>query len=361
MLNQLNIDENTKLLDNLDISPKFKKTLSVLESTMYNLRTSVYAEKEKVLNVLQYFFKKKTDAEGVFEYVFEETKHTDTLGVSDVTILLSSLSSIKEAFSMLRVLLNYIDLFDKSAQEMIDEEMKNYSKILAQTDREASFASIDVLTGVPNKRMFQKDLQMLLKTPERTVSMIALDIDFFKAVNEVFGHKGGDVVLRRVARMVNSLLRKKQDTLYRLGGEEFTIVMNDTDQDQASKVCERLRREIEQMDIPPMPVDNETHFREFWEEGKFRVIRDDEILVYDRSAGAVKKYDRKSLRETGRIDTPIEPLKEERVWITISFGIATYPLNSSNLLELQETADSALNRAKDQGRNRVIVSNRKAA
>jgi diguanylate cyclase (GGDEF)-like protein len=100
----------------------------------------------------------------------------------------------------------------------------------------------DALTGVPNRRSFDRALEQEIARARRRdqpLGVIGLDIDHFKQVNDTHGHEGGDEVLRCFARIVASVLRK-EDSLYRCGGEEFEVILTFADRASLSVVAERI-------------------------------------------------------------------------------------------------------------------------
>ncbi|AQR64986.1 hypothetical protein BXU06_07840 [Aquaspirillum sp. LM1] len=118
----------------------------------------------------------------------------------------------------------------------------------------------DALTGVHNRRYFDQRLDEEITRSHRQGSMLAglfLDIDFFKRINDTWGHPAGDAVLQEVARRVKEQLRIT-DTLARYGGEEFAALLVQADASQAVRVAERIRAAVaaspvclgEGMDIP---------------------------------------------------------------------------------------------------------------
>lgn len=103
-------------------------------------------------------------------------------------------------------------------------------------------AHIDELTGLYNRRYASSFFENLESGEKWCVAM--LDIDDFKAVNDTYGHAAGDVVLETLARTVKSSLRKT-DLVFRWGGEEFLILIKDIDKNAASKILDKLRKNIE--------------------------------------------------------------------------------------------------------------------
>lgn len=104
-------------------------------------------------------------------------------------------------------------------------------------------ASTDALTGLNNRREFESGMVREMERARRmnvALSLAIIDIDFFKSINDQHGHDGGDIVLREVAQMLKSQIRKS-DLLARIGGEEFALVMLGTPPPGAWVVLERLR------------------------------------------------------------------------------------------------------------------------
>lgn len=112
-------------------------------------------------------------------------------------------------------------------------------------------AERDPLTGLLNRRAFTNKAQSLVQRKgqaTKQISIIIFDIDHFKQVNDNHGHLLGDHVLTKVATTVNSTLRKT-DSIARLGGEEFVILLDDTDSKDATLIAEKIRTNIEKMAI----------------------------------------------------------------------------------------------------------------
>lgn len=109
----------------------------------------------------------------------------------------------------------------------------------------------DSLTGLYNRRHFQLVAEQALARCQRTgsrASLLILDIDFFKRINDTYGHEAGDLVLTAVGRLLKDEAREI-DTLARWGGEEFVLLMPDADMAEAMAVAERLRRKVEDTPI----------------------------------------------------------------------------------------------------------------
>jgi diguanylate cyclase (GGDEF)-like protein len=170
----------------------------------------------------------------------------------------------------------------------------NHARLFAQTQQQAL---TDVLTNCFNRRFFEMQLErdMHLATRMRQpVSLILLDVDNFKKVNDTFGHDAGDMALRQLANSLREELRGV-DTAARYGGEEFAVILPQASVEGAMAVAERLRARIEKTEVPGVG------------------------------------------------------------FITASFGVATYPLHATSRDMLVNTADRALYNAKHSGRNRVCT------
>lgn len=164
----------------------------------------------------------------------------------------------------------------------------------------------DGLTGIPNRRRFDEHAEESYRLAIRNgtpISLIMIDIDFFKQYNDHYGHLQGDQCLIEVAAALARATQRPFDLVARYGGEEFVAVLPDTPLDGAMKVAEKMRASIEQLGI---------------EHAKSTVC----------------------------------------ARATISLGVAThYPTrDSGNLTELISLADSALYQAKRSGRNRFVCN-----
>jgi diguanylate cyclase (GGDEF)-like protein len=117
-------------------------------------------------------------------------------------------------------------------------------------------ALTDELTKLPNRRHVLTFADEQLKTARaggKGFAVLALDIDHFKRINDTYGHDAGDVVLKRVADVCRRALRS-HDRMGRIGGEEFLVVLPESDATTAAEVAERLRSAVEQIafdDIAP--------------------------------------------------------------------------------------------------------------
>ncbi len=129
------------------------------------------------------------------------------------------------------------------------EQLAIELKLANETLRELAFR--DGLTGLYNHRYFQEILEAEVERSERykhPISLVLIDIDFFKKVNDNFGHPAGDYVLKEVADMLTKLVRRI-DIVARYGGEEFGIILPETALTGGKILSQRIRRGIEQLEI----------------------------------------------------------------------------------------------------------------
>ncbi len=160
-------------------------------------------------------------------------------------------------------------------------------------------ANKDFLTQIYNKKYFLDRLRMefsFSRRHESPLSLIIIDLDFFKQVNDRFGHVAGDYVLKELANQI-SAIKRQEDLFARFGGEEFVVLLRDTDKDTAIQIAEKFRSKVEAL-----------------------------IFEFD----------------------------QDKFSITISAGIATLAeSNYKNYETFFRAADAQLLRAKKNGRNRV--------
>jgi len=114
----------------------------------------------------------------------------------------------------------------------------------------------DPLTGLPNRRHFDRQLDELVRDAargQRNVALLLIDIDHFKTYNDHFGHPKGDECLRRIGARLTLAMRRPRDFCARVGGEEFAAVWFDADEHEAMRLAESLRVAIEELAIAAAP------------------------------------------------------------------------------------------------------------
>jgi len=186
------------------------------------------------------------------------------------------------------------------------EELMEVVRQLEEVNQKLLYlSSLDGLTGIANRRSFDESLDREWRRGIRyntSLSLIMIDVDFFKAYNDTYGHQAGDDCLKQVAGALRSVVRRPGDLVARYGGEEFVVILPGTHLEGALVVAEALRVAVETLKI--------------------------------HHAGS----------ELSR-------------QITISLGVATtVPSRGSSPAALVAAADQALYKAKQEGRNRVKIS-----
>jgi diguanylate cyclase (GGDEF)-like protein len=125
-------------------------------------------------------------------------------------------------------------------------------KVREQQMRDLSL--MDSLTGLGNRRRLEDAIEAAISQAsrhKRLLSVVMIDLDDFKSVNERFGHDAGDRAIRAVADVLKKHSRKS-DQVTRSGGEEFVVLMPETDMKQAKATAERIRKEVSHLNVPPI-------------------------------------------------------------------------------------------------------------
>lgn len=139
---------------------------------------------------------------------------------------------------------------DVTQRERMEHDLRKTTEALQQANEELQRrANTDGLTGLANRRHFMEELARELERAERyqrPLSVLLLDMDHFKKVNDTYGHQAGDDVLRAAAEALRSICRDV-DLPARLGGEELSVLLPETDVAGATRVAERLRERIERV------------------------------------------------------------------------------------------------------------------
>jgi len=130
--------------------------------------------------------------------------------------------------------------------------VRNQIQIVNQMRVIECLSRIDQLTNIPNRRSFDERLSMEWKQAirERTpISLLILDLDNFKSLNDTYGHKHGDIVLQKASGIFQQSFRRPGDFAARWGGEEFVVLLPNTSLDGAVELAEKIRADIEKMSI----------------------------------------------------------------------------------------------------------------
>lgn len=152
----------------------------------------------------------------------------------------------------LGIVLN-VTLLSFSLVSLIQKLKQEKEHLQRKADENYQLALSDGLTGVPNRRAFDERLVEELERGKRDktpISMLMIDIDFFKNFNDAYGHQAGDDTLIRTALVMRACLRRPADVLFRYGGEEFSVILPDTDESGARNTAQRIMKEIRKLCIP---------------------------------------------------------------------------------------------------------------
>ncbi len=146
-----------------------------------------------------------------------------------------------------------IDRNELLARARTNVRQKRYVDRLRQSVQQSvEMAFYDPLTGLNNRRFLERRLPAMIETAHRRgapLAMMILDIDHFKHINDSYGHEAGDLVLKGFAAELQQIVRGG-DLVCRLGGEEFVVAMPGVDAPHATRMAERARRTIENMEFP---------------------------------------------------------------------------------------------------------------
>ena len=227
----------------------------------------------------------------------------------DETALLLAVENLLRQFRLVHENQQLIASLSAKNQALLEMNRELEAKIHERTHelaeanaRLAQLAVTDGLTGLYNHRHFHERLALEVERSQRSglpLSLLMLDVDYFKQFNDTFGHPAGDEVLRQLARvLVDS--RRVNDVVARYGGEEFALILVDTAKFTAAKAAERVRERVSSHDFS---------------EAAPRASR-----------------------------------------LGVSIGVATFPDDGGDAEALVRAADTALYAAKHAGRNRVVLA-----
>jgi len=136
--------------------------------------------------------------------------------------------------------------------KIVKARVKTHLCLKRKTDCLEALSSIDGLTDIPNRRKFDEVIENewhRARRESKPLSLILIDIDFFKKFNDTYGHATGDECLRRVAHALQKMIQRPADLVARFGGEEFVAVLPDTELEGAVYIAEKMRLSIESLNI----------------------------------------------------------------------------------------------------------------
>jgi diguanylate cyclase (GGDEF)-like protein len=191
-------------------------------------------------------------------------------------------------------------------KEEINKRMKAQMKLHELNIELTNLSKQDPMTGLANRRHFDEYLTLIFENARRSgvpISMLMVDVDHFKQINDYYGHLTGDEIVRHFAKIIQSCVNRSTDLVARFGGDEFAIILNDTNLYGAKLIAQKIRQAISDSDVGLIPKRNQNK-------------------------------------------------------VTLSIGIASGTAGQfSSSLELVKKADDALYKAKNTGRDRICVDN----
>lgn len=219
------------------------------------------------------------------------TEMAERIGQGDLTQQQASMQLPREFVPL-------FEAFNRMAEQLAERERD----LIATNSRLTVMASIDIVSGLANRRGFQSrfDFEWLkARQNSHDMSLIMIDVDYFKLFNDTYGHPEGDACLGRIGEALSAIASQSYGFAARYGGEEFCILLPDTDSDAALDIAETIRAAVQRLAIP---------------------------------------HDMSALQH-----------------VTVSAGVATVkPSETANAQDLIDAADAALYAAKRRGRNNVV-------
>ena len=174
----------------------------------------------------------------------------------------------------------------QNSLRQLQEEVKERTQALEQSNqRLQTLAITDELTGAYNRRHFNDFCHKALKPRKRNdpLALCMFDIDYFKIFNDRYGHQGGDEALRKVANIVQADLKRSDDYLFRLGGEEFGILLTASSPELAEQFVAGLRQAVRNLNLPhvgnPSGVLTASFGVAWWDAASMRELTPDQMYV----------------------------------------------------------------------------------
>lgn len=189
----------------------------------------------------------------VFQYQKEGEENIANIRyLESLAWMVTLFALLMEVIFIFQPMANMIKLFiqnERSHSERLEQEIKIRTYSLEQANQKLIYsASHDPLTGLNNRFNFEKELENILfhyRVNHIPFAVLMLDIDWFKKVNDTYGHNVGDHVLKEVSLLLSTAIRI-EDSAYRTGGEEFVIILNRISKSEAMEKAEEIRHIIEE-------------------------------------------------------------------------------------------------------------------
>ncbi|MBN2401446.1 MAG: GGDEF domain-containing protein [Spirochaetes bacterium] len=237
--------------------------------------------------------------------IFENAPRSATCYAKEESVLYEFQKS--NFFSLLKAHPDFTIRIMYKMLKIITQRLRSTGNFLSDMVRwgnEASKRAVtDELTGLYNRRYLDSMLEtyfQISRAGNKPMTLIMVDLDYFREINNLYGHETGDKAIIEVANTFRKHLRE-QDSMARYGGDEFTVILRDTDQKDALYLAEKIRIDMK------------------------------EITLLKQLEGSVST-------------------------MSLSMGMASFPRNAQNLTELRHKADQALYKAKENGRDRIVCA-----
>jgi diguanylate cyclase len=275
------------------------------ESNGGNGRSREAAELERSKLVIHALLQSVSD--GLTTILGDTSEYNDSLERHKTDVKKAmTLAGIKELERVLLHELEQMQTTTHTYRRELDEANQEIHEQREQLEQLQADASLDFLTKVPNRRTFDERLREEMSRAQRygsTFSLMVVDVDHFKNVNDLHGHQAGDRILRAIAHILDEQ-KRASDFLARYGGEEFVVLLPETSADRAMTLAEKTRQKIQN--------------------ARFR---------YNKSA----------------------------IRVTVSIGVGDYAETKEGWDALFARVDHALYEAKRKGRNQVCVAESSAS
>ncbi len=294
-------------------------TYTTAEEALVNCLSSISHGKE-ILMTISSFELSNMNAEEFILNLYKHSPYTKNI-LFDKNVTLESIKNIinngniyriieknLKQYSLELMILETIKIYDserrvRDYQNILEDAVEKRTKDLKETNVKLHIlATTDSLTGIKNRRSFFDSSEPMIpyiKREKQYLTVLAIDIDKFKAVNDTYGHHAGDQVLIEVTKNITRILRKS-DIFGRIGGEEFAVLLPNTSIDGAKLVAEKMREIIEN------------------------------IKIFSNN--------------------------NQQIQLTISIGVASMTEEDELLEDILLKADEALYKAKSNGRNQVCIA-----
>lgn len=244
--------------------------------------------------------------------IIEDAPRSATCTATEDTdvLVLQGLDFYRLIFEHPMIALKLLGAINQVMTSWLDESSRFLNDLLRWGETARLRAITDSLTGLYNRRFLEESLNSRLEgasSVKRPIAVLMMDLDHIHGINNVYGEAGGDQVIKAVAGAFRQVLRDA-DIAARLSGDEFAFVLPDTTLEEAHAIAERLRTTVSSLEIPLRLTDHSDH------------------------------------------------VLEKRLSIKTCLGVAVSPRHGRTGMALLAAADGALRRAKDTGRNRVVMA-----